>query len=126
MARGILSKAMAGFGKGVADAAPSFMQIGLEQYRTQVMADRDASLRQYQTGERVAGQEFTAEQSRLRQESEIARQKEGFTHAEKLADTPATRAENLQKNLITANSEKEKISLLSDSMKTAQKELSET
>lgn len=126
MATGILAKALSGFGKGVADSAPSVMQIGLEQYRTQILAERDARLQQYQTGERVAGQEFTAEQNRLRQEGETTRQKEGLTHAERLANIAAARAEALQKNLIAANSEKEKLSLLSDSMKTAQKELSET
>jgi len=78
MARGLLAKAMAGAGKGMADAAPSVMQIGLEQYRTQVMADRDASLRQYQTGERVAGQEFTAEQNKLSRGAETERAKEKY------------------------------------------------
>lgn len=97
---GILAKAMSGAGKGIAEAAPSVMQIGLEQYRSQIMAERDVRLKQYEDTRLDKTLDAHAEEGRLNREAEAP------TRKAQAANLEASAAETRAKLKVVQETEK--------------------
>jgi hypothetical protein len=66
MARGLIGKAIRG---ATAVAVPALM----EEHKAKILAGRDEALQKFQTSERVAGQEFKAEQAGFKREAATAK-----------------------------------------------------